>query len=100
MKFELTPAFFVRAITPFFNGCSWRPLFRPDGAVGLDAGCYLWPQHAYGAELELVRLWEEKGKKPFRIAVDAGTADRMRRVARCRWCGDKDQREGRPAYHD
>ena len=78
---------YIRAITPFRNGCSFRAIFEKDGRVMLEPGCYLLVNLVQGVERWFLDQWKKNNKKPFEISPSPETRHEMLKIKPCHWCG-------------
>lgn len=84
---EIEQTDYLKAITPFRNGCSFRALFEPDGRVLLEPGCYLLVNLVQGADRVFLDWWRANNKKPFAADVTPETIMAMKAMRTCSWCG-------------
>lgn len=87
MKVIIEDEDYIKAITPFYNGCKFIPIFKQDGSVWLDCGCYLLVNLVTGAKKYLYEKWLENNKQPFKIEVSPETKLKMMAEKPCKHCG-------------
>lgn len=84
---EMEDKDFLKSTAPFWNGCSFRPIFKADGTVWLDIGCYLLVNLITGVERHFYEMWRDNGEQPFKIDVSPEIKMQMMQEKPCRHCG-------------
>jgi hypothetical protein len=87
MKIIFDDKDYLDATTTFYNGCGFKPIFKLDGTVWLDVGCYLLVNLITGAKKMLYTKWRENGDQPFEIEMSPEAKLLMMSQTPCRHCG-------------
>lgn len=87
MKIILESEDFLKAFTPFFNGCDFKMIMKQNGDVFCDIGCYLLINLLNGAEKYLFEKYKENGDKPFKINIPVEVRVEILKQPPCRHCG-------------
>lgn len=77
---------YVKAITPFRNGCDFKAIFDGED-IYLDYGCYCLVNLQTGANEQFVRMLRENKDKPIKIDVTPEIKAAMMEVSPCKLCG-------------
>jgi hypothetical protein len=78
---------YIKAFTPFYNGCSHKLIFKNNGDVLVDIGCYNLDQLATGVKAHLNELYDDNNCKPFKIDVTPECKVKLIQIKPCEHCG-------------
>ena len=87
MKIILEESDYIEAITPFRNGCSFRPTFKQNGDVYLGYGCECFVNLVTGAEEQFVRMIRRSNDKLIKLDISPEIRVAMLKVEPCKLCG-------------
>lgn len=78
---------YLKATEPFNNGCAFKPMFKQDGIIFLDIGCYLLVNLITGSKKALYDKYVDNGEQPFQIKLSPEAKNEMLNRKPCRHCG-------------
>ncbi len=87
MKIEIEDKDYIKAITPFRNGCSFKPLIKSNGDIYIDVGCCLYPNLLDDTGAHILYKFIENGKKPYKISISPETKTHILSIIPCKCCG-------------
>jgi len=88
MKIIMEEQDYIEAVTPFRNGCGYRAIFKANGDVFIDYGCYHLMRLQVGADREIAQMLIRNDDKPIKIDIKPETKIAILKIPPCERCGD------------